>query len=956
MKLSISFQAKHPWLNRSNLSLSSWNIDGAMPTVSLTAITLGKCHWKIDNMNVNIVKSDLRDVNLHVAGKRKRNMTKIRNTDHNSPSIKVLNSSIGNFFGQGINIKVSYSYFHVNTHRTVTPMFVLSLSTATISDCRFDGAYNAERNAKYELPSNRTFSSAIFDVANETKILIRECTFENIQVDFENETLSVLKATKSHVDITKSTFYKISTNQATISGVTSHITVADSIFSYQQGKAIDAQHRSKFHIHNSTFTYGSGIDLSDGTQAFVMDSLFSHNAGIFGASITTKLKSTLNVHNCTFTKNNATYGSGILAFTKTNVTVIDSLFSQNYGMYGGGINIGQKCMVDISNSTFAQNNARDGAGIHVDDYSKMSVKDSIFRNNTSTYLGGAIFVGLNSHLWAQNCLFHGNRACASDRSYHNSKREMSRRYFGQGNNSNDLQYLKSQSEAYSVRMIVAQWFKVNPLYQKSTRKDIRWMMKDVHDINLDSSNINGPNDPAGGAILSQGNSTLDLRSCQFIDNKATVFGGAVTITSTPLSMVMSCLFMKNSAYQGGALSIEYNSTISVRNSTFDLNSGDVGGSILAMNGVTMYIDKSSFLRNNVTTGGGVLALQSHVNVSISDSILADNIGTNLAGVVWAVPNCNVVFNRCNISNNTASKGSVYVLTNSQLQSLNTSYLHHSSNMIYMQSSQLILKTCYFSNNSLIHMPKSMPETMIQTEGKSNVMMMDSIFAHNEMSGMISAINSPVSINRCTFTDNIINGYGMISTGNSLLVVNDSLIGHNIVNDYAAILFGNALITFSIFINNTVDSRYGLLTTVSKKPNETLQVLNCKFFNNKGGVLQVVGRMDIGIDTCDFMGNSGPQGILYLMDNDASLRTSNTTFIMTDELHKVILYFDVEGKGVKITDYLTYEVSFASGNKTLFSGSSENFLQEALVAGLVVIDKSYTDYHVTQEESVYASSR
>ena len=93
-----------------------------------------------------------------------------------------------------------------------------------------------------------------------------------------------------------------------------------------------------------------------------------------------------------------------------------------------------------------------------------------------------------------------------------------------------------------------------------------------------------------------------------------------------------------------------------------------------------------------------------------------------------------------------------------------------------------------------------------------------------------------------------------------------------------------------------------------------------------------------------------------MDNDASLRTSNTTFIMTDELHKVILYFDVEGKGVKITDYLTYEVSFASGNKTLFSGSSENFLQEALVAGLVVIDKSYTDYHVTQEESVYASSR
>ena len=976
--------------------------------VALTGITLGICHWNIRNLNVDVTKSDLRDVYLNVTGMRNQ---KTNTLDQSTPTIHILNSSLNNFHGHQVHLKMIGTYTFIKTNDIVTSMFMMKSSTAEIVKCTFIGSTQPKQsnsklmNEYQHAETDDIFGSAIFYIESGSEILITECMFEDIHLDEEQDLSMALHSVESQVNITRSIFNNNSAKLAVISVEASNIKVLASVFQNNSGQsaAIYIQQNSRLDVQNSTFkanTDGSSIAAKFQASVYIIGSVFSNNTAQIGASINVQQNSSkLNVCNSTFTDNKAEYGAGILAASQASAYVVDSVFlrnsanqgasinmqdntnlevysstfidnhadlaggilafnqssahvtccvfSHNSGQYAAAISVEQNASLQVHNTTFTDNKAMYGPAIEVDVKVSASITDSSFENNTALR-GGAIFIDHYSHLKAIKCVFYGNKATKS-MVHHKARLSLiTNGSFLKRHTLSVNHHFKSAMVSYPVSKIKRVERKHNSVNAHRERS-----------TTFDDSEINDSYVSAGAISVSR-YSTLSVRHCRFIKNTALLSAGAIyaagpQVDSNPSVYIVSCIFMNNEAQRGGGLVSQINNTVSITNSTFIANSAIGGGAITGIQGTTLYIDTTKFVANTVSTGGAAFVFQTNASATITDCVFSQNKAESDGAVIWATFNNHIKLNRCHVSENTAIQGSVFWLLSTYLYSLNTNYFNHSSNMIYMKSSELILNACHFANNSLMHTSE---KTMIHIEGESMFVAKKSNFTQNHIVGIIDALSSPVSISRCNFINNAINGSAMINTADTMLIIDNSFMRNNTVNVTGCIMFRNAIITSSTFINNTVASGFGLLNTGYMKTNLTLQLIHCNFLENREAVLMVVSKVDVSIDSCVFKGNYGTWGTLQLVDQ-VSLRTSNTVFTAPIEGNKVALYFvtsHASGKELQMTDYLTHEVSLVSGNITLKSSSSHNFLQEAEDAGLIYIDKQKIDYYVTQEETVFASGK
>ncbi len=691
--------------------------------------------------------------------------------------------------------------------------------------------------------------------------------------------------------------------------------------SYAVSGALYAEN-SQVEISNSTFTKNKAVwavIMGIRSNLNVSDSVFSNNKDYGGASINVHQNSSLEVRDCTFTYNNATYGSGILAVIHTNVTVFNSEFSHNTGQQGACVNVQQNSSLAVHNSKFMHNNATYGSGIQVLNQTSVYVKDSVFSYNTGDQ-GGSITVQQNCNLEVHNSTFTDNKAD-----------------YGAG----------IQTVFQTSVNITASIFTNNHAIQGSGM-----LVAFTSTANIASCIFNGNSAiKYGASVLVEQNSKLDASNSIFKDNQAH-FGGALFVASTSAANIRSSLFKGNSAYQkGGALNVQYNSSVSISNSTFTTNRANIGGVILAIDDVRLQIDTSTFIANNASSAGGVLATQTDVNVTLSQCIASKNIALQGGAVLLANSNTDVMLSKCNLTHNTAPQWAVFSLVNSYLSGSDTLFFNHSSKILHMKSSILKLHFCHFFYNFLTQ------DAIIEAEEKSELVFDYTGFRYNNVVGIIHASMTPVSINSCRFIDNIVNGKGIIFATAALLIMNNSVIHNNSVHGNPVIVYDKAVISWCNFTNNTEKSAYGLImSSVSGKPDLRLQVTQSTFLYNQGNVITMYNSVDIVLDACKFTGNNADKGTLYIRDDSATLRTSNTTFIAPKEGNKVALYFEVSTKGTKMTDYLTYDTHFISGNNTLNSCSTDTFLQKAEAAGLVVIDKHVFPYMVTQEETAFASRK
>ncbi len=809
------------------MTLTEWNSQSPVsssvktlwlrPTVALHSMAMSRSFWKVINLNMEILKSNLMDMTLHVYGTNARSTENEEIINQSLPLIEFVNSTIKHIIGTGIQLKMIDSLIAVNTQHIVSQMFVIWSSTAEIDNCIFHGVGNMESQDSSEGVLD---TAVIFDV-EYSQIAIRDCLFENIQVDMSLDVSAALYAENSQVEIYNSNFTKNMAQWAVISGVTSNVTLIYSVF--------------------------------------------SHNTGDEGASINVQHTSNLQVHNSTFTQNNATYGSGIDVLHQTSVYVTNSVFSYNMGQHGS-IDIQQNCSLKIHNSTFTDNKAYMGAGIEAAIQTSVYITGSQFINNHAS-AGSGIFVSTTSAANIMSCIFRGNSAVG-----------------------------------------------------------------------------------AGASINLQYNSSLDVSNSTFTYNKAQ-FGGVLVVDSSTANFI-SCLFKGNSAYQGGALNVQHNGMVSISKSTFIANCASAGGAIAAQKVVRLHIDTSTFTANNASRAGAVLITLTNVNVTMSQCIASKNMAIQYGAVIYADSNTHLMLSKCNLSQNTAPQWTVFYLFNSYLSGSDTYFFSHSSNTIYMKSSILKLHTCLFFNNSLTK------GVIIEAEGKSELVLNNTGFKSNKCFGIISASMTPVSINSCRFTDNVVIRNAIISARKALLIMNKSTIHNNSGHENPGILYHNAVISWCTFTNNTVGGPgYGLmLSSESGKPHSHLLMTQSTFLYNQGEVITVYNNADIVLDACNFIWNNADTGTLAIQDDSATLRTSNTTIIAPKEGNKVIVYFCVTTEGTMMTDYLTYNTQFISGNTTLNSSSTDAFLQEAEAAGLVVINKQELPYMVTQEETVFASRK
>ncbi len=788
-----------------------------MPTVQLHDIALLKCIWNIANLNVVVNKSNLTFMELNLEGNphwKSRNEVDINSS---LPVIVLLNSTIKEFNGHFIHLKMIDSVIDVNTQDIGPPFFMMGSSFAEIYNCSF---YGAKMTGKDPNQSNDV-TSLIFHASNRSRVVIKECSFENIQVDMTYDLSAVLYAEISLVEIHNSSFINNTAQWSVIMGATSNVTIVDSIF--------------------------------------------IHNTADQGGALNIQVNSHLDVHNATFSQNEANNGGSILVAGQSSMYVKDSQFLNNTATHAGAMAIIFSSTGNITSCFFGGNFApHNGGAVFVQMNSSVSVTDSVFKENRAEMGGGALVVMYTAVVKVTSSRFKGNSA------------------------------------------------------------------------------------PQGGSLDIQRSSTAILKDTSFAENKAGRNGGAVAIALSSTGKVMTCFFSRNSAGKdAGALSVQTSSSLSIFDSTFSKNHAQQGGAVFVMKNATLKIQKSSFVANKARSYGAVIACGTNANTSILDCRFAQNTAYD-ASVLYAADNVHLMIDRCRLSQNIASEGSNLVIHNSQINIFDTSFQHHNSTMVYMESSELFIGACYFVNNSL------MDATLIEVVGgKGHLSIENTNFTHNQISAIVMAGSSYVSIQNSRFAYNTVRGYGMINSYHMLL--NEIKMYNNSVLSGGGIVYSNAIIKCSMFMYNTVDSTYGLIIA-SGNLNAALQIEQSAFLYNQGNVIVVQKRVDIVLNACNFTGNNGEDGTLSIQGDDAPLRTSNTTIIAPTEGNKVAIHFLLSDKGIKMTDYLTHRTRFLSENASLDSSTTDNFLQEAVDAGLVVIEQQAEPYTVTQEETVFASCK
>ncbi len=677
------------------------------------------------------------------------------------------------------------------------------------------------------------------------------------------------------------------------------------------------QHKKDLGSFGNAFDTAIIFDVEDNSAIKITECVFENVQIDMGYDVSAALYavySQVEIHNSIFTRNKARFA--VVLGLVSNMTVVDSVFSHNTGQQGASINVQVNSSLEVHNSTFIHNNAK-FSSIRAGPQISVYVTDCVFANNTGQQ-GASINVQVNSSLEIYNSTFthnnatHGSGICAS-----------------------------FQTSVYVTDCVFA-----NNTGQQAASIDVQQNCTlEVHNSTFTHNIAN-----SGAGISAAGQTLVYVTGSIFTENRAAQFAGALVATQISAVNITSSVFLRNTAaFQGGALNVQQNSSGYIAHSVFNENSADGGGALVAFDIASMHIKASTFNGNSARFGGGVLGTQADVNVSLSDSKFNNNRANSDGGVIWATVNTNVVLIRSNLSENTAQRGAAIFILKSSLTIIETNFSDYSFNIIYMDFGQASMHTTMFINNSLTNVE------IVKAVEKSNILFNDVIFLDNNAYGIIlSSPMTPVTLYFCKFIGNIVTGKGIIQTENALLVINQSLIHNNSIHGSPGIAFDGAIITSCVFTHNTIVD-YGLIQHVQSAVG-SLQVTQSSFISNNGDVIVVDRTVDVVLNVCNFTGNNGASGTLYIVNDGATLRTSNTTIIAPYEGNKVAVYFVGNIKQITMTDYLTYDTCLISGNTTLNSSSTDTFLQEAVDSGLVVIHRQSFKYTVTQEETVFASGK
>eukprot|EP00210_Caulerpa_lentillifera_P004995 g4769.t1 len=199
-----------------------------------------------------------------------------------------------------------------------------------------------------------------------------------------------------------------------------------------------------------------------------------------------------------------------------------------------------------------------------------------------------------------------------------------------------------------------------------------------------------------GTILSSGQSSINIRQANFINNIAHTGGGIYVLNARgSAAIILSCKFHNNLARYGGAVVLSGNGTFSIQGCHFERNEAIIGGAVW---GNTSYdlanttasggkassvsrltIANSDFINNSAITEGGALSVK-WTDIRANLTSFHNNVAGGSGGAIYTDNAYNLNFLDCEFSSNfaNASGGAIFAVNAYDIYATNSIFSNHSA--------------------------------------------------------------------------------------------------------------------------------------------------------------------------------------------------------------------------------------------------------------------------------------
>ncbi len=420
---------------------------------------------------------------------------------------------------------------------------------------------------------------------------------------------------------------------------------------------------SQVHLYNNSihsnhaenggafFINNSAINLTNST---IRNNSATNNGGAF--FIAENVPSTIHFTNMTLTENSAIARGGMLDGGNCNLTFRNCQISNNKsGSYGGAINgYGEPHLV-FTNCNLYGNHAIFDGGVVNQSSGELEIKFCTLSENKSDGDGGSIRA-ITSKLRIQNSLFERDTSGNSGGGIWVSESELLVDSCEFKNNFAKLSYGAIRC-GFTQAIIKSSKFSDNRAIWGGA------LGIKEGDLQLFNSILSGNTSETGGGLLSA-TSDVVIKHVKFIENRATS-GGGLNSDNCNLD-IEDCLFSRNQANEyGGALVVtaeinRFTQPLSISISTTDF----VDNSALKYNGGVLItqsdadsllkfvsLDKCIFKRNKSLARTALRIVGKINNVSVSNTIFAENISTDNTAVIGFISGASGEVNNCLFNQN-----------------------------------------------------------------------------------------------------------------------------------------------------------------------------------------------------------------------------------------------------------------------------------------------------------------
>ena len=540
-----------------------------------------------------------------------------------------------------------------------------------ISNCRFF--------------SNEATNDGIVVGADESHVVLDNSTFTHNSAGFNGGAVSLYDSSSLRM-----TNCNISNSTAGDSGGVAYgrrnssITIrecrANNNVAENSGGALYAQEDSNVVIHDSEFNdneadYGGAVRVYIKSSLHVYSSSFSRNKGsLSGGTLAAYKNSIMIVDSSNFIGNEASFGSVGVAYY-SNMTILYCHFSNNKAQLGGVFRVLQVDAVFIGNR-FQYNTANSGGVLYTQSIT-VSIEGCFFANNNATSDGGAIDVN-NGVVTIENTTFENNHANANGGVLYisNCTVNITNSTFNNSTALNDggVYYANSKSQTifYNSTFLNSTAEHSGGVmfllgYSSTTVEECNFTNSTARDnggvfsllqstMTVVTSMFNSSTTRSSGGVAHMTNSTFTVEESSFMFNSADNNGGVLNAASNSTINLVSCNFLNNNASNGhgGVLYLVQKSSGVIVDSTFKNNTARDSGGVLSGSLAIVRVSQSIFDCNVAKTGAAFSATQDTIISFLSCAQFQES--------------CQLTahHNKTEICHNTAQEGSGIYLKNSKL--------------------------------------------------------------------------------------------------------------------------------------------------------------------------------------------------------------------------------------------------------------------------------------------------